>query len=402
MGGGTKKRAADEISPTDKKNKGQNKRQTNMATSKNKNTSQQGTNLTQQIVTPAQTSKLNHSSQPILNPNVNPGSQANQANQSYSLPPVYQYQQPYMAMGMNPISPVFSQSTPQFTGVTPGNVTPENDTFQTILARLESLDSRLENMNGRLNQLDQITTKVNSITCRLDSMDKKLCDLESSQTYISNQYDDMSSNMKEVTLSVKNLESKISVLETENSKILQEKESLKDAIVDLKCRSMRDNMLFFGLPENNGLPISITPSDSSDSTPVNSAQSSNSYIPSENCEEKVLQFCENVLKIENPKQVIGIDRAHRIGGRVQGKIRPIVVKFKDTRSKTIVKDALRNVNLRNSPYNVSEQFPPEVQEKRKQLFPVMSDARKSGKRAVLVRDKLYINNKLYDPTKKND
>ena len=43
--------------------------------------------------------------------------------------------------------------------------------------------------------------------------------------------------------------------------------------------------------------------------------------------------------------------------------RPISVKFKDTTSKMIVKDALRNVNLRSSPYNVSEQYPQEVQQK---------------------------------------
>ena len=67
-----------------------------------------------------------------------------------------------------------------------------------------------------------------------------------------------------------------------------------------------------------------------------------------------------------------------------------------------MKNSLCNVNLRDSPYNVMEQFPPEVQAKRKLLYPVMMDARKSGKKAVLVRDKLYINNKLYDPTKKSD
>ena len=81
-------------------------------------------------------------------------------------------------------------------------------------------------------------------------------------------------------------------------------------------------------------------------------------------------------------------------------------KFKDTKSKNIVKNSLRNLHLRDSLYNVTEQFPPEVLAKRKLLYPVMVDARKSRKKAVLVDkllgDKLYINNKLYDPTKKGD
>ena len=147
-------------------------------------------------------------------------------------------------------------------------------------------------------------------------------------------------------------------------------------------------MLFFGLPETNG--SMVTPnfaSGSIQSSHVSFDPNPDPNVLSENCEEKIFQFCEKVLKIENVKASVEIDRAHRIDGRVQDKTRPIVVKFKDTRSKNIVKNSLRNVNLRDSPYNVTEQFPPEVQAKRKLLYPVMMDARKSGKKAVLVRDK---------------
>jgi len=69
----------------------------------------------------------------------------------------------------------------------------------------------------------------------------------------------------------------------------------------------------------------------------------------------------------------------------------------DTNSKQVVKSALKSVNLRDTNYNVSEQYPQEVKDRRKQLIPIMLQARKEGKAAVLVRDKLYINNKLYSP-----
>lgn len=78
-------------------------------------------------------------------------------------------------------------------------------------------------------------------------------------------------------------------------------------------------------------------------------------------------------------------------------MRSIVVKFKDTASKMVVKSALHDINLKDTPYKVFDQFPQIIQERRKELIPVMVQARKNQKKAVLVRDKLYINNKLYKP-----
>lgn len=45
-----------------------------------------------------------------------------------------------------------------------------------------------------------------------------------------------------------------------------------------------------------------------------------------------------------------------------------------------------------------DQLPKEVQDHRKSLIPTMLDARRRSKTAVLVRDKLYINNRLYKPS----
>ena len=86
-----------------------------------------------------------------------------------------------------------------------------------------------------------------------------------------------------------------------------------------------------------------------------------------------------------------------MGPFTPGKTRNIVVKFKDTQSKMVVKNALRDVNLKDTPFGVFEQFPPIVQTRRKALIPEMIKARQAGKGAALVRDKLYINGKLFVP-----
>ena len=46
--------------------------------------------------------------------------------------------------------------------------------------------------------------------------------------------------------------------------------------------------------------------------------------------------------------------------------------------------------LKNKPFGVNEQFPREINEKRKQLYPLFKQAKHEGKRASLKIDKLYI------------
>ena len=64
----------------------------------------------------------------------------------------------------------------------------------------------------------------------------------------------------------------------------------------------------------------------------------------------------------------------------------------------LVKTAARQSDLTQTPFGVFYQYPPEVQEKRKRLIPIMLKARDERKKAVLVIDKLYVNNRLYEPS----
>lgn len=100
------------------------------------------------------------------------------------------------------------------------------------------------------------------------------------------------------------------------------------------------------------------------------------------------------------------------------KTRPIVVAFNHFPDKMLIKqkagDLWKEYNeLRRNPRNplttsadgysepsmpsiqVREQFPKEIQERRKLLIPIMIKAKQDGKSAYLTFDKLYINNKMY-------
>ncbi|KAH3785381.1 hypothetical protein DPMN_163469 [Dreissena polymorpha] len=114
-----------------------------------------------------------------------------------------------------------------------------------------------------------------------------------------------------------------------------------------------------------------------------------------------MRFCRDHLQISDPVSVIQIDRAlrltghqidraHRLGRYHRNKVRHKVAKFKDTQSIMCIKNALKRVDLRRSPYNVTEQYPRGRLEAPEGLVGHMVQARLDGKRVVPVRAKLLI------------
>ncbi|KAJ8304584.1 hypothetical protein KUTeg_018167 [Tegillarca granosa] len=116
----------------------------------------------------------------------------------------------------------------------------------------------------------------------------------------------------------------------------------------------------------------------------------------QNCIKTIKKFCIDVLKVNSDENKLEIDRAHRIGkrSRVQGsKPRPIVVKFHKFSEKEHVRQ--QSYMLKNSKFGISEQFPKEIADKRRQLMSVMKRERERGNTVKLVLDRLYINGSEY-------
>jgi hypothetical protein len=94
---------------------------------------------------------------------------------------------------------------------------------------------------------------------------------------------------------------------------------------------------------------------------------------------------------------IEIERAHRVGTKGT-RPRPIVAMFSRHPDKVRVQKEANK--LRDTPYGIADQFPKEIQERRKKLMPFLRDARKNGDYAVLAVDKLFINGqRFYPPTR---
>ena len=166
------------------------------------------------------------------------------------------------------------------------------------------------------------------------------------------------------------LKADISSLKLSTTTLSKENEKLKAALLELRCRSMRDNLLIMGITEAKGETYSTA-------------------------EILVRAFLQEQLGIpEEEVKKIHIERAHRLGQRKeQGKPRPMVVKFTSSKRKDEVFALAKK--LKGTRFFITSQYPAEVVEKRRKLIPVMNSFRQRGQKVRLVIDKLYINGELY-------
>lgn len=107
----------------------------------------------------------------------------------------------------------------------------------------------------------------------------------------------------------------------------------------------------------------------------------------ENCVSFVDEFCD-ISNINHD-----IEREKRITRRRSGEFRPVVVKFLLFRIREKVRSNASR--LGGTRFGIQKQFPRHIQEQRKQLNPILKDARKRGERATLVVNKLYFDGVEY-------
>ena len=161
--------------------------------------------------------------------------------------------------------------------------------------------------------------------------------MENSRDFDSESVQNLNTKQKEIDsllLKMKNIEKEQSKKESD----------LKAQVLDIQCRSMRDNLIFFGIPEEKG-------------------------EIDEDCVRKILSFIEEQLDMEAAGIHIKLHGAHRMGRFNPTKVRPIVAKFADR--ERVRKSAGK---LKNTSYGISQQFPKEIMDKRRKLVPIMKDA----------------------------
>ena len=152
----------------------------------------------------------------------------------------------------------------------------------------------------------------------------------------------------------------------EDIKLIEQKlQQLEEKISDLEDRSSRNNRRFSGFTEK--------------------AEGAETWEESENL---IREFIEENLEMESKD--ITVERAHRVGSKINGKKRPIIVKLLNYRDK----DAALNQYRQKQPWKdniyVNEDYSERTAKLRKQLFDQAKEIPQSGKSAKVVYKKLVV------------
>ena len=153
----------------------------------------------------------------------------------------------------------------------------------------------------------------------------------------------------------------------------QNQESLNAKLIDLESRSMRENLLFYGLPEGGD---------------------------GDDCDALVKAFCTDQLEmrgdyVHNMIFLI-FDRAHRVDQKAGSKVRPIVLKFHYYTEREKVRQTFNFTDkLKSSNHRVGVQLSKKIRDAKKPLYSVMKKAKDEGQHVKFVGKKLYINGKEY-------
>ena len=167
-------------------------------------------------------------------------------------------------------------------------------------------------------------------------MNKTIGQLEKSNSYLMAENSEIREDLRSTKSRLDLAEGLILTLKKQNGQQAEE-------ILDLKTRSMRDNLIFTGIPEREG----------------------------ENPANTLTKFLENEMRISEAKN-IKFDRVHRMGPTGRGN-RSIIAKI--TPSKDKGKILSHGKNLKGKNFRVFEQFPPEIQERRSRLMPIFKEAK---------------------------
>ncbi|CAG2211018.1 unnamed protein product [Mytilus edulis] len=106
--------------------------------------------------------------------------------------------------------------------------------------------------------------------------------------------------------------------------------------------------------------------------------------------------CEDLEEEEEEGKYISFVSVHRFGKQRQN-IQKIMTKFVSLKDKQLVKRNCHKLKGANISVRACTIFGKNFKEKEK-LYPVLKHVKKDRKKAVLLRDKLFIEGKLYEPS----
>ena len=218
-------------------------------------------------------------------------------------------------------------------------------------------------MNANINS--NINSKFDNMQCEITALRADMQDMRQSMQYQL----DKATEQSETAVSVaKNLEAEIEALKhkldksnVQQAKLAHTCDELRNRCINLESYSRRENLIIKGIAKTEG----------------------------EDVLNKVKCFFVNDLKLDHDivKNMI-LQRCHRLN-----KYDTIICRFLSFPDRQKVWGA--RSKLSGTQLILSEDFPPEVNERRQSLFPIFKEAKKQKMQAKLQGDKLVIDGLVY-------
>ena len=229
-------------------------------------------------------------------------------------------------------------------------------------ARLAEIDEKLERLLKLTDEFETYKNRVKSLKDEQKGMQESL---GSSQTEIKEMQglqDNIAEQQKTTEASLQRVQCGLAELQRRHIK--------------LECHSRRGNLKFYGIKERE-------------------------HESNEDTEDLLRNFLRTDLKIpKEDEESIQFDRVHRVStrrvssGTPNSKPRPIIVKLSSYHDKEFIKSFIKNLTKGRN-LGISDDFPKEVEEMRKKLYPVLKAAKQEKRTAFFKVERLIIDGLLY-------
>ena len=224
------------------------------------------------------------------------------------------------------------------------------------------------NMAGNVSEkLDKILGELKKLE-KLDAIEATLKDLTSRLGNVESTIDKMKEDARAVESSIKGMDKSLTYLNKEVEELrgtVEDKdkqiEYLHTQHLYLESYSRRENLKFFGIPENEA-----SASEGKDAVGTI---------------DVLCEFLHDVLGFGDPKRNMEFQRVHRIGKSVRGKPRPILARFLRYQDRETVLRA--GFELKGTEYMILQDFPQEIIERRRKQMPKLKEAKKKGPKSIL-------------------
>ena len=237
--------------------------------------------------------------------------------------------------------------------------------------------SNMSDTNERVKRLEHIMNEILSKLDLLELMAKKLDTFEVSISQMRPEIDDIKETQdKHIRIIDKqethhhNVEGRLRNLENSNRQLEGQNIEIREKLLALQTHSMKNNLIFDGIRNNQG--------------------------PEEKTEDVIRNFLSKELEITNVEN-IQFQNVHRLGERQDRRERGIIARFVNYGDHELVRKQAAE-KLRSKPeFSVYQQFPREINDRRKLLVPKLKEFRRQKRKAKMVYDKLIVDGKVYDP-----